>query len=56
MELNHATVNVNGMNKSHAECKRKQREKKRANGYVLKQIWVKPEKWAEIKRIIDNGK
>lgn len=42
---------------NHAEAKRKQRERKRKEGYVLKQIWVKPEKWLEIKQniMMTNG-
>lgn len=43
---------VGKKNKSHAEYKRLQRERKRAEGYVLKQIWVKPDKWAAIKELI----
>ena len=38
---------------NHAEAKRKDRARKRAEGYVLKQIWVKPESWAKIKLFID---
>lgn len=44
--------------KSSAEYKRIQRERKRAEGYVLKQIWVKPEHWGKVKELIkgaDNG-
>jgi len=43
------------MSKTPAEYKREQRNKKRADGYVLKQIWVKPNKWAEIKHMIDKA-
>lgn len=41
------------MNKA-AELKRKDRARKREQGYVLKQIWVKPERWARIKKYIDR--
>ncbi len=41
--------------KTHAESKRIQRETKRADGWVLKQIWVKPDKWPEIKILICNA-
>lgn len=37
-----------------AELKRKGRERKRKEGYVLKQFWVKPKRWKKIKEIIDN--
>ena len=37
---------------SHAKNKRIQRERKRSEGYVLKQIWVKPERWEKIKNRI----
>lgn len=36
----------------HGEYKRNQRDKKRSEGYVLKQIWVKPASWPELKKII----
>ena len=39
-----------------AEEKRKERDKKRAQGYVLKQIWVKPEWWPEVKSLADKLK
>ncbi len=39
---------------NHAEDKRKYRESKRKKGYVLKQIWVKPDSWKEIKKIVDD--
>jgi len=39
---------------SSAEDKRKQRARKRSEGYVLKQIWVKPGTWPEIKRFVDE--
>jgi len=40
--------------KDSAQLKRENRNKKRAAGYVLKQIWVKPEKWIRIKKGIDR--
>ena len=40
------------MPKSQAEYKRTLREKKRKQGYVLKQIWVKPENWQAIYKLI----
>lgn len=36
------------MKKSAAEQKRTDRAKKRSEGFVLKQIWVKPDVWPEI--------
>ena len=39
-----------------AEQKRKVREKKRAQGYILKQLWVKPEYWLEVKKLADKLK
>lgn len=39
-----------------AERKRKERTNKRAQGYVLKQVWVKPENWDYIKAVIDSLK
>ena len=38
----------------YAEAKRKDRARKRSEGYVLKQIWVKPEAWSGIKKNIDK--
>ena len=38
-----------------AESKRIQRARKRREGYVLKQIWVKPEKWEGIKKLINGA-
>lgn len=40
------------MKKTHAENKRIARDRKRAQGYILKQIWVKPEKWPKIKGMV----
>ena len=39
-----------------AEQKRKVREKKRAQGYILKQLWVKPEWWPKVKSLADKLK
>ena len=39
-----------------AELKRKDRARKRADGYILKQIWVKPENWIKVKAFIDEQK
>ena len=44
------------MNKSAAELKRKDRARKREAGYILKQIWVKPENWPKIKKYLDKQK
>ncbi len=38
--------------KTASERKRNERLRKRADGYVLKQIWVKPERWDKIKKFI----
>ena len=38
--------------KTSAEYKQIQRARKRKEGYVLKQIWVKPENWKEINKLI----
>ena len=38
-----------------AELKRKDRARKRELGFVLKQIWVKPEQWESIKKHIDKS-
>lgn len=32
----------------HAEAKRKQRKRMRKDGYVLKQVWAKPEWWDKV--------
>lgn len=37
-----------------AEKKRNQRERMRREGYVLKQVWVRPEHWAAVKRFIER--
>ena len=37
-----------------AESKRIQRQRMRGEGYILKQIWVKPKAWLEIKKEIDR--
>jgi len=37
-----------------AADKRKSREAKRAAGYVLKQIWVKPALWDRAKTYLDR--
>ena len=37
-----------------AKEKRIQREAKRKAGYVLKQIWVLPERWPRIKAYLDR--
>jgi len=42
--------------KSHAEAKRESRAKKRSEGYVLKQIWVKPGNWVKIKKYLERWK
>ena len=39
------------MSKS-AELKRKDRARKRKEGFVLKQIWVKPDNWPKLKEHI----
>lgn len=41
---------------NNTERKRKDRARKRKEGYVLKQIWVKPESWADIKLFIKTKK
>jgi len=40
--------------KSAAEQKRIQRERKRKEGFVLKQLWVKPKSWAKIQKFIKS--
>jgi hypothetical protein len=40
--------------KSSAELKRIDRERKRQLGLVLKQIWVNPRHWPNIKKYIDG--
>lgn len=42
------------MSKSSAELKRLDRTRKRDQGFVLKQIWVKPKDWPIIKKYIDK--
>ena len=42
--------------KTAAELKRIDRARKRAEGYILKQIWVKPEYWEKIKTYIKRIK
>jgi len=42
--------------KSHAEAKREFRAKKRSEGYVLKQIWVRAENWVKIKKYLERWK
>jgi len=42
--------------KSAAELKRIQREKKRKEGFILKQLWVKPESWKKIQKFIKSLK
>ncbi len=37
-----------------AAKKRNQRERMRREGYVLKQVWVRPEHWAQVKRFIER--
>ena len=37
-----------------AAKKRNQRELMRREGYVLKQVWVRPEHWAKVKRFIER--
>ena len=37
-----------------AAKKRNQRERMRREGYVLKQVWVWPEHWAQVKRFIER--
>lgn len=37
-----------------AKEKRAERDRKRGQGYVLKQIWVKPSWWPKVKRLIDR--
>jgi len=39
-----------------AELKRKDRARKREQGYILKQIWIKPERWEKIKKYLDKQK
>ena len=41
--------------KTAAEYKRELRKQKRKQGYILKQIWVKPEHWEKIKECIEEG-
>ena len=40
--------------KDSAERKRMDRARKRKEGFVLKQIWVKPESWLRIKKYLDR--
>ena len=37
-----------------ASKKRNQRARMRREGYVLKQVWVRPEHWAKVKRFIER--
>ncbi len=37
-----------------AKEKRAEREAKRAAGFVLKQIWVRPRMWPKIKALVDK--
>jgi hypothetical protein len=39
-------------NKDAAQWKGKERERMRKAGYVLRQIWVKPEDWPKVQRYI----
>jgi hypothetical protein len=41
---------------NYAEAKRTQRARKRKEGYVLKQVWVNPDNWKEIKKYLDKMK
>jgi len=38
--------------KTAAERKRDERTRMRADGYVLRQVWVKPKHWAQVQRYI----
>lgn len=40
------------MRKTQTEYKRAEREKKRNQGFVIKQVYVKPEFWPEIQQFI----
>jgi len=40
--------------KTDSERKRNERNRKRKDGYVLKQIWVKPEHWDRVKKYISR--
>lgn len=40
--------------KTAAELKRIDRARKREQGYVLKQIWVRPNNWPKIKKYLDK--
>lgn len=42
------------MAKTSAQIKATHRENKREQGYVLKQVWVKPSWWPQVKRLIDR--
>ena len=39
--------------KSASELKRIDRARKREQGFILKQIWVKPDSWEKIKKYIN---
>lgn len=41
--------------KTTAQLKAEQRDRMRSEGYVLKQIWVKPRQWARIKRYLERA-
>ena len=43
-----------GPNSPFAALKKAERESKRAAGYVLKQVWVFPEKWPEVQEMLEN--
>jgi hypothetical protein len=40
--------------KSEAETKRTQRERMRAAGYVLKQIWILPRDWPRVRKFLNQ--
>lgn len=42
------------MPKDEAAAKRGQRERMRLEGYILKQIWVRPSEWPLVKRHIER--
>jgi len=44
------------MPKTPTEKQRTLRDKKRVNGYVLKQVWVKAEWWTKVQELIKQLK
>jgi hypothetical protein len=42
------------MNKKAAELKRQNRERMRAAGFVIKQIWVRPADWPLVQKLVNK--